>query len=263
MSRPKGQPDQPDPDRRTALKAIGALALLAGCGSEASAGGGGAGSGGGGAAGAAGGGAGGAGGAGTGGAGAGGAPGTCTLYPEQTEGPFYLDGKLMRRDVTEGRPGSPLTLRLTVLGADGCTPIEGAIVEIWQCDAGGVYSGHPGQLGGRNTTGETFLRGAQPTGAGGVAELRTIYPGWYPGRTTHIHFKVHLGDRTAVTSQLYFPDDVSARIYRQGVYAARGQKDTPNLEDGIFTSRAPALLAVSSDGAGGELGVLTITVARM
>lgn len=185
--------------------------------------------------------------------------GVCELYPQQTEGPFYLDEKLLRKDITEGKSGVPLTLRLTVLGAGACTPIAGAVVDIWHNDAGGVYSGYPDQVGSVDTTGQKFLRGMQTTNAAGEVEFTTIYPGWYPGRTTHIHFKVHLGGGTLVTSQMYFPEEINEAVYRTPVYAARGQKDTSNAQDGIARG-AGALLSVTGDATTGYVASLAITV---
>ena len=107
----------------------------------------------------------------------------CVLAPEQTEGPFYVDGERVRRDIREGRPGQKLLLRTTVVDASTCKPIKGAAVDVWHCDAGGVYSGVGGNTG-------TFLRGIQRTDRNGLASFVTIFPGWYQGRTTHIHVKV-------------------------------------------------------------------------
>jgi len=197
---------------------------------------------------------------GAGGDGGAGGQGACTLYPQQTEGPYYLDLDLVRSDITEGKPGGKLTLRIEVVGADGCKPVEGAAVDVWHCDAGGVYSGYPGQLGGLDTTGQKFLRGTQVSDAEGRVTFITIYPGWYPGRTTHIHFKVHPSPTTEVTSQLYFPEDMTASVYMAAPYDTHGPKDTTNLQDSIAQGGKPPLLAVS-ETADGYLAELTVTVA--
>jgi protocatechuate 3,4-dioxygenase beta subunit len=173
--------------------------------------------------------------AGSGGAG-GSSGGACTLYPQQTQGPYYVDADLLRADVTEGVPGAPLLLEVQVVRAGACTAIEGIALDIWQCDAVGVYSGYAGQLGGVDTTGRRFLRGTQLTDAGGRVAFRTIYPGWYPGRTAHVHFKVHLSATSEVTSQIYFPEDVTALVYGAAPYSGRGQKDTSNAADFIARS---------------------------
>lgn len=166
-------------------------------------------------------------------------PGTCTLFPQTTAGPYYFDPKLVRSDIAEGLPGLPLQLVLRVIESGPCTPIANARVDIWHADARGVYSGYAGQGDRRNTStkNETYLRGTQMTDADGTAIFRTIYPGWYPGRTPHVHVKVFLDTRTTVTGQIYFADALSARIYRERQpYAARPKADTTNANDFIFKS---------------------------
>lgn len=152
---------------------------------------------------------------------------SCVLAPEQTEGPYYVDDAAVRRNVTEGKPGVALTLRLTVVNVATCKPIKGAAVEIWHCDASGVYSGVQGDAG-------MFLRGVQRTDAKGVALFRTIYPGWYPGRTVHIHTMVHLGGNVVHTGQLYFPDAVTDAVYRRSPYNRRPNRDPRNAGDSIY-----------------------------
>lgn len=155
---------------------------------------------------------------------------SCVLTPEQTEGPYYLDTALLRSDITEGRPGIPLQLSLTVVDASTCTAIPNAVVDIWHADASGTYSGYAAE----GTAGETFCRGIQVTDASGGVTFQSMYPGWYRGRTTHIHIKVHVGSSTVVTSQLYFPDAVSDAVYAQSPYNTDGQRDTTNETDGIL-----------------------------
>lgn len=176
----------------------------------------------------------------------------CVLTPEAVEGPFYTDVNLVRQDISEGRPGAPLELRLRVVSADSCEPIPDASVDVWHADAGGLYSAFTGQGDDRgvDTTGETFLRGVQNTNAEGLAVLRTIYPGWYMGRTTHIHIKIHFMDRTRVTSQLYFPDDVTAEVYALDAYAERGPKDTSNADDGFGAEDAGLVMSLALAGEG-------------
>jgi len=155
---------------------------------------------------------------------------TCVLAPEQTEGPYYVEDAALRRNVTEGRPGVALTLRLTVVNASSCKPIKGASVEIWHCDAGGVYSGTSAQ----GTEDERFLRGVQRTDAKGLAIFRTIYPGWYQGRTVHIHTMVHLGGNVVHTGQLYFSDAVTDAVYKRTPYNTRPDRTTRNSVDSIY-----------------------------
>src|SRR4029450_6300067 len=104
------------------------------------------------------------------------------LAPELTEGPYYVDDAAVRRNIKRGKTGVPLRLRLRVLDVSSCKPIRGAAVDIWHCDALGVYSGVQGDS-------DDFLRGVQRTNATGWAEFRTVYPGWYRGRAVHIHVK--------------------------------------------------------------------------
>ena len=198
-------------------------------------------------------------GGGVGNGGSGGANG-CVLYPEQTAGPFYLDLDSLRRDITEGKAGAPLQMVVRVQD-ESCAPLRDLAVDLWHCDANGVYSGFPGQLGDLDTTGETFLRGTQITGDDGVAAFDTIYPGWYPGRTTHVHFKVHASGTTEATSQVYFPEDTTFQIYGTAPYDARGQKDTPNLADGIAVANPAPLAAVTGDSSSGYVATVVVTVA--
>jgi protocatechuate 3,4-dioxygenase beta subunit len=179
----------------------------------------------------------------------------CVLTPELTEGPYYLDLNLVRRDIAEGRPGTPLDLRVEVVEADRCAPIADAAVDVWHCDAGGVYSGVSGDDG-------TFLRGVQLTDADGVAEFRTIYPGWYTGRAVHIHVKVNLGGAETFTGQLFFDDATTAAAYEAEPYAVRGAPDTPNSADGIFgQGGASTVVAVTKQGAD-YAGAVTLGVRR-
>lgn len=162
----------------------------------------------------------------------------CMVTPQAVEGPFYFDPKLERADITEGRPGVPLGLLLQVVEARDCTPLKAARVDIWHADALGLYSGYDRQSDARNvsTKGEHFLRGTQFTDALGQASFTTVYPGWYRGRTAHIHCKVFLDRKTVLTTQLYFPDALSEFIYKNvKPYNARGaERDTVNATDGVL-----------------------------
>jgi len=183
----------------------------------------------------------------------------CLLSPETTEGPFYLDPRLVRRDITEGRPGVPLGLTLQVVDGD-CRPLAGARVDVWHCDAAGDYSGVR-QPGGANTVGETFLRGTQATDGAGVAAFATIWPGWYRGRTPHVHFKVFLDDRTVLTSQLFFPEVAGAPIYRAAApYAGRGAPDTTNARDGIARRAGGAAVAQVTGDVSGMAAALVVGI---
>ena len=170
----------------------------------------------------------------------------CVLTPELTEGPYYIAGEKLRRDIRDGRPGTLLTLRLTVLNASTCKPIKNAAVDIWHADASGNYSGFGGGASSR-----TFLRGVQKTDANGLAVFKTIYPGWYQGRAVHIHVKVFVGGSVVHTGQLFFPDALSREVYKAAPYAARGSQDMPNTSDSIYVNGGRrGLLAVKKSGAG-------------
>lgn len=216
----------------------------------------------------------------------------CTLVPEQEEGPYYIDDEKLRRDITEDKPGVPLKLRIALVDAGRCTPLQKAAIDIWHCDALGVYSGFSvggpggpggpdgpggpgrpgppprmGPPGGRQIDATRFLRGVQLTGQDGVAEFATIYPGWYLGRAIHIHLKVHLGGHVAHTGQLFFPEEVTADVARLAPYAARFQVHrTLQSEDGIFSRQHGAASMVGLDrlrngsNADGFLATVTLAV---
>ncbi|WP_137152884.1 intradiol ring-cleavage dioxygenase [Devosia sp. FKR38] len=170
----------------------------------------------------------------------------CAIIPEVTEGPYYFDPALERIDITEGKVGIPMRVRLQVVDA-ACAAIEGARVDIWHCDATGVYSGYANQGDDRtvDTTGQTYLRGTQFADANGIVEFESIYPSWYGGRTTHVHFKVFLDQTTVLTGQIFFPDALSEYIYANvAPYNDRSRaRDTLNSNDSIATSSTRAAFA--------------------
>ena len=192
---------------------------------------------------------------------------TCVLAPEQTEGPYYIPDEKIRRNITEGRPGTSLALRILVVDASSCKPIRGAAVDIWHCDAGGVYSGYdsgspPSGGGGHADPSNelTFLRGIQKTDAKGVATFQTIYPGWYRGRTVHIHVKVHLGGNVVHTGQIYFPDTLTDSVYKRAPYNKRPNRDVRNASDFVYrTGGKNSMLRVTKNG-GGYVGTITMGV---
>jgi protocatechuate 3,4-dioxygenase beta subunit len=198
---------------------------------------------------------------------------TCILTPEVTEGPYWIDGTLTRRNITEGKPGLPLQIVFTVVNAKTCAPIKGADVEIWHCDATGEYSGYdsgtpggPGAGGHAEPTSRTrYLRGHQRSNAGGKAEFLTVFPGWYRGRTPHIHMKVHVGDSVVHTGQVFFNERITAAVYRTAPYRSRGQADTPHARDGIYAQAggASAVLRLTRRGNGlrGYTGRIVVGVA--
>ena len=186
----------------------------------------------------------------------------CIAQPQQTEGPYFVDERLKRSDIRVDPPsgavshGVPLDLRLmisTVTDAGACQSLANAQVDIWHCDAAGVYS----DVRDRNldTTGQKFLRGYQMTDTSGLARFTTIYPGWYGGRAVHIHFKVRTpgaGGRTdEFTSQLYFDDAFTDRVHAKPPYSEHKGQRLLNARDMIFREGGPKLtLAVVEQGNG-------------
>jgi protocatechuate 3,4-dioxygenase beta subunit len=185
----------------------------------------------------------------------------CVVRPEQTEGPYFVDERLNRSDIRSDpadghvKPGAPLALAFLVsrVRAGNCEPLPDARVDLWQCDALGVYSDV--QDPGFNTVGQQFLRGYQTTNAHGEARFATIYPGWYQGRTVHLHFKIRTEPRAErgfeFTSQLYFDDALTDRVHAAAPYATKGRRTTRNQNDRIFRrGGAQLLLTPAEDGAG-------------
>jgi protocatechuate 3,4-dioxygenase beta subunit len=174
----------------------------------------------------------------------------CVLTPAQTEGPYFVDERLARSDLrVDPRDGSTkpgallaLALRLAVVDGAGCRPIGGAIVDVWHCDAQGIYSDASDRR--FDSRGAKFLRGYQATDAEGRVRFVTIYPGAYPGRAVHIHFKVRTkvaGAMREFTSQLYFDDALTDRVHAQPPYAGAGERRTRNAGDGLYRNGGAAL----------------------
>ncbi|MFN0241270.1 MAG: hypothetical protein ACKVWV_00075 [Planctomycetota bacterium] len=154
----------------------------------------------------------------------------CTMTPSSIVGPYYLNLNLVRSDITEGMPGLPTRVYLHVVRASDCTPIPNAAVDVWHCDALGRYSGFANQ----GTGGQTFLRGIQFTDESGLAMFDTVYPGWYPGRTTHMHLKVRPTAQTELSTQLYYKQRLTNRVYRTSPYITHGPSPENNLTDNFF-----------------------------
>ena len=178
---------------------------------------------------------------------------TCVLAPELTEGPYYLAHERVRRNITEGKPGTPLRLNLKVVSTSSCKPIKGAAVDIWHADASGVYSGVAGNTG-------TFLRGIQKTDRNGLAVFDTIYPGWYQGRAVHIHVKVHIGGNVLHVGQLFFPDALSEQVYRAAPYRARGNPDVTDAADSIYRNGGNRSLLRPVKSGSGYVGSMVMGV---
>ena len=182
---------------------------------------------------------------------------TCLLTPEVTAGPYWVEEALTRRNVTEGKPGVPLVIRFKVLNAKTCKVIGNADVEIWHCDALGNYSA----VNGATTR---YLRGHQRSNAAGEAEFLTIFPGWYRGRTPHMHMKVSVGGNTVHTGQVFFNEQITAAVYKQSPYSSHGAYDTPHSSDGIYQqaggSTAELKLTKRTGGLKGYVGTIAIGV---
>ncbi|WP_144121897.1 protocatechuate dioxygenase [Catellatospora sichuanensis] len=232
---------------------------------------------------------------------------TCRLAPSTTQGPYYFDADKIRSDIREDRAGTRLRVVLKVQDSEQCKPLTNAVVEIWHCDAAGLYSGAEslssgggGQPGGAPPSGapgggpggtppsgapggtppggnapggangggandgmadlqpvddQRYLRGAQVTNADGIVEFTTIWPGWYRGRTVHIHAMVHVGSTRVLTTQLMFDEALNTKVFAAAPYASHTGRDTFNDGDGIFQNTM--LLKVTEDG-DGYLGVLVL-----
>jgi protocatechuate 3,4-dioxygenase beta subunit len=195
---------------------------------------------------------------------------SCVVRPELTEGPYYVDEELLRSDIrsdpSDGtiRPGALLALTFNVSSAasNACSPLAGAIVDVWHCDALGVYSDVSDPS--FNTSGKKFLRGYQVTGSDGVARFTTIYPGWYQGRAVHIHFKIRSAASAAsayeFTSQLFFDDSLTDQVHATEPYASKGQRTLRNSGDGIYTSGGSQLVLDVTGTADGYAATFNIAL---
>lgn len=200
----------------------------------------------------------------------------CRVLPEQTEGPYHTRAHPERVDITEGREGMPLRVGLRLLDPDAVTPLRDAVVEVWQADATGRYSGFERAEPRADGTPlfaeeaptehvapqETFLRGSQRTDDAGTCQFRTIWPGWYSGRTIHIHAIIHLGDGRMVTTQLYFPDELNDEVLATGPYAGRGPRDTTNATDVIYAGGGDDTVLGLERRDAGWSGVLCLALAE-
>ncbi len=200
-------------------------------------------------------------------AGAGTTAATVALTPEMTEGPYYLDLDLVRSDITEDREGSALALSLVVIDVSSGAPVEGAAVDIWHCDADGLYSGFVDASASANSGASdlgdsgTFLRGTQITDASGAVTFATIYPGWYQGRTVHIHTKVRADGGDIHTGQLFFDDAFTDEVYSAAApYASRNGNRLRNTEDNIFQGGGDLSTLVVTEASGGYASTLTMGV---
>ena len=192
---------------------------------------------------------------------------SCVVTPALTEGPYFVDERLNRSDIRSDpgtgnvKPGVPLSLtaRLSQVSSAGvCTPLVGALVDVWHCDALGAYSDVQGAVG------QKFLRGYQLSDATGAVQFTTIYPGWYMGRAVHIHFKVRMSPGSTsgleFTSQMFFDEALTDTVHAQAPYNARGRHDTTNATDGIYAGGGSQLLFPLSASGNGYAGTFNVGV---
>jgi protocatechuate 3,4-dioxygenase beta subunit len=225
---------------------------------------------------------------------------TCTLTASTTQGPYYFDADKIRSDIREDREGVRLRLAIRVHDTERCAPLPNAVVEIWHCDAAGLYSGAEAQSSGADgasgggmppsggtppsggpggggpggnapggdsgggdmadltpTDDQRYLRGAQVTNADGIVEFTTVWPGWYRGRTVHIHAMVHVDNARALTTQVMFDEALNEKVFAGQPYAAHSGRDTFNDNDFIYADSM--LLTVTEEG-DGYLGVINFGV---
>ena len=196
----------------------------------------------------------------------------CTVRPQQIEGPYFVDGKLNRSDIRSDprtrvlSEGVPLYLKFVVSRTEGsgCLPLAGAQVDVWHCDAEGLYSDT--QDFQEDTRGFKFLRGYQLTDRNGAASFTTIFPGWYPGRTVHIHFKIRVGAQgkgaggKEFTSQIYFDDALTDVIHSQLPYSKRGPRKVRNNRDVVSLIGGSRLVLPLQEHRKGYAGTFDISL---
>ncbi|MCP5162941.1 MAG: intradiol ring-cleavage dioxygenase [Hahellaceae bacterium] len=196
--------------------------------------------------------------------------GSCVLIPQETEGPYPLtavlsNSAMVRKDITEGKGGVPLTLKIKLVDVNNaCQPVTQASIYVWHCDKDGVYSGYAQP--GTNTVGQTFCRGIQDVDENGEVTFTTIYPGWYSGRITHIHFQVFLfsGSVATATSQIAFPQEVTQAVYNSLLYVAKGQNTsvTSFARDNVFSDGTTYQMAtLTGSTSEGYLATLDVGIA--
>ncbi len=184
---------------------------------------------------------------------------SCVVTPQLTEGPYFVDEGLNRSDIRTdpstgvARPGVPLEIAVAVsqIASGSCGPLAGALVDVWHCDALGLYS----DVSAQRTVGQRFLRGYQVTDASGLARFTTVYPGWYQGRAVHVHFKVRTNPSASrgleFTSQVFFDEALTDLVHAQAPYSQKGRRDTLNSADGIYRGGGAVLVApLAASGAG-------------
>jgi protocatechuate 3,4-dioxygenase beta subunit len=167
--------------------------------------------------------------------------GSCTVTDTETDGPYPLyssrGSSIQRVDITDGKTGLQLDMAITIRNVnDGCNVLANARVDVWHCDKDGYYSGYTnsGYLGTQNNSSAVFCRGLQYTDSSGLVKFKTIYPGWYTGRVTHIHAQVYVGTSLKLTTQIAFPDAINTAVYKTSLYSTHGQNSMTNANDNII-----------------------------
>jgi len=193
-------------------------------------------------------------------------PAGCVVRPALTEGPVFIDNDLDRSDVrTDPSNGNvsagiplDLTFQISTLANSACTPLQGAKIDIWQCDVDGIYS-DTSELG-MDTVGQKFLRGFQRADADGRVTFRTIYPGWYEGRAVHIHFKIRTDEGHEFTSQLFFDEAFTDTVFAQAPYNSRGERVVRNSDDGIYEESGEQMTLDVIETADGYAATFDVTL---
>lgn len=184
------------------------------------------------------------------------------VTPPVPEGPFYKDEKLNRYNICETKQGTPIEYVFKVED-EHCKPIKGAIVDIWQCDSEGRYSDFKQE----NSENETWLRGFQVTDKGGICRFKSIFPGWYAGRITHVHAKVRFNNKTILTTNFFFPKDVENEIYQNTSVYSKGinpisvSEDIELRVDKDGKRHNTLVMKVSKDKKGNLTAAYTIAIA--
>lgn len=194
--------------------------------------------------------------------------GVCEMTPEEMSGPYFINNKLLRRNITEDEPGIPLLLTMKIIDSATCEPLNDVFIDIWHCNAMGKYSGWKyispdleapsGDIGSISRTDESaFLRGAQRTDKDGIVRFTTIFPGFYAGRAIHIHLSARNAnvqkrqeDKFYFVGQLYFPEDISKEAMINDMYSPREINRLKNEDDDIFSGvkNGAAVLTIEKIG---------------
>ncbi|KAJ5110024.1 hypothetical protein N7532_002669 [Penicillium argentinense] len=187
--------------------------------------------------------------------------GTCILAPDVTQGPYYVTGELIRQNIAEDQGGVPLYMDIQLIDTNTCDPLPEIYMDLWHCNATGVYSGIQASGNGDSSDSSnidnTFLRGLQPSNEDGVVQFESIFPGHYTGRATHIHVLTHPANETTVlkndtisglytsssshVGQLFFDQDLITKVEKTSPYSTNTQELTTNADDSILSEEADTI----------------------